>query len=637
MPTNLVRVENDGTATVLATNFDKSKFDPALYGNNAFFVDSEAPVTSAGKQIPQIGLPFSTFSSASLLTSTVASTIGGQDSYFIESPSLTAATSQSVSSNIIPLAEQKIEGTGYGTFTPTELVFQSTIQPTVINYLSLGGVTATDYNPTIGTIGATGTFVGSRAAQFKGSYLDTDTAAAGISLPGFTSASYFLISGWLLLETTPSGSYNPVVITRSSSTGLTGTTSDSFRLNYDNADSKFKFHFSTTSTPTSTTGYQHDIDVSPAGITLSEWSHFAIAYSFTSGGGTTVSSYWNGNRIEQTLSGITGSLRGTKSSVYVGCDSSGKYPFKGWIDDLVISAGTTLEALRGFEHGSTAPVPSAHQDAGYYTVYYLSMDGPLGTSLFPCDTTNKICSNVAAQTGSLYVYGNIGVTSSRMWTPAFSGVCGGHAPYGASAGYIFGYDSGACWVPSAVTEISSGLTAAKQYRKDLADYTLRYYLGLTMYGISGASGDFKNLFSGSTYPSSFVYTPLESNLNYLKNIYDSIIVAGSTANVSIADANGTYYTFATAAAVNLYKDVLAYFNGAVSQFTTVNNRIDTQASFTSLKLISGPNGTALVSKLAASGNESLFISPISTVTKTSRSPENYWNVGVENIPLEYVP
>jgi hypothetical protein len=377
------------------------------------------------------------------------------------------------------------------------------------------------------------------------------------------------------------------------------------------------------------------MNASPVGVTLNEWHHFAVAYT-NAGSSASVSSYWNGNQVQK-YTGATGTIRNTKSSVYVGCGGSGKKPFKGWIDDLVVSTGTTLEALRGFQHGSTASVPSAHQDAGYYTVYYLSMDGPLGTSLFPCDTTNKMCSNVAAQTGSLYVYGNIGVTSSRMWTPAFSGVCGGHAPYGASAGYIFGYDSGACWVPSAVTEISSGLTAAKQYRKDLADYTLRYYLGLTMYGISGASGDFKNLFSGSTYPSSFVYTPLESNLNYLKNIYDSIVVAGSTANVSIADANGTYYTFATAAAVNLYKDVLAYFNGAVSQFTTVNNTIDTQASFTSLKLISGPTGTALVSKLAASGNESLYISPLSTVTKTNRSPENYWNVSIENIPLEYVP
>ena len=629
MPTNLIRIENNGSATVLQTNFDKSKFDPSIYGNNVFFVDSGS--SAASENFASYSSPMSMPSSSSimgsisLLTPTSTSSISGHNSYFIESNSASSIISSA--STVIPLAEQKIEGTGYGTFTPTELVFQSTIQPTVINYLSLSGVTATDYNPTIGTIGATGTFVGSRAAQFKGSYLDTDTAAAGLSLPGFTTnnATYFLVSGWLYIESTPPSAYENIVFTRSPD-GASGSTGDSFRLDYDNSNSRFKFDFTTTAN-TSYSGFQRTVPVSPVGVTLNQWHHFAVSY-INAGSSAAVATYWNGNQTDK-LTGFTGNIRNSQSSFYVGCGGTGKRPFKGWIDDLVISVGTTLEVLRGFQHGSTAPVPSAHQDAGYYTVYYLSMDGPLRTSLFPCDTTNKMCSNVAAQTGNLYVYGNIGVTSSRMWTPAFSGVCGGHAPYGASAGYIFGYDSGACWVPSAVTEISSGLTAAKQYRKDLADYTLRYYLGLTMYGISGASGDFKNLFSGSTYPPSFVYTPLETNLNYLKNIYDSIIVAGSTANVSIADANGTYYTFATAAAVNLYKDVLAYFNGAVSQFTTVNNRIDAQASFTSLKLISGPTGTALVSKLAASGNESLFISPLSSITKTNRSPENYWNVSVE--------
>ena len=620
---NLIRIDENGTATTLATGYSVIGFDPSVYGNNVFIVDSDisSPVSLGTAPQATAVLPF---------FSTPISVGSGVSSFSINSDLQQTSSVASASVVVFPLAEQKIDGTGYGTFTPTELVFQSTIQPTVINYLSLGGVTATDYNPTIGTIGATGSFLGSRAAQFKGSYLDTDTVAAGLSLPGFTSAEYFLVSGWLYMESSPTSAYDPIVITRSPD-GVSGSTSDSFRLEYDYSSSRFQFHFSTNANTTSS-GFDHTMNASPVGVTLNEWHHFAVAYT-NAGSSAAVSSYWNGNRVQK-YTGATGTIRNTNSSVYVGCGGSGKKPFKGWIDDLVVSTGTTLEALRGFQHGSTAPVPSVHQDAGFYTVYYLSMDGPLGTSLFPCDTTNKMCSNVAAQTGSLYVYGNIGVTSSRMWTPALSGVCGGHAPHGASAGYIFGYDSGACWVPSAVTELSSGLTAAKQYKKDLADYTLRYYLGLTMYGISGASGDFKNLFSGSTYPSSFVYTPLESNLNYLKNIYDSIVVAGSTANISIADANGIYYTFATAAAVNLYKDVLAYFNGAVSQFTTVNSTIDSQASFTTLKLISGPTGSALVSKLAATGNESLFISPISTVTKTNRSPENYWDVGVE---YQYYP
>jgi len=534
--------------------------------------------------------------------------------------------------SVFPLAEQKIDGSGYGVFIPTELVFQSTITPQVINYLTLSGTTATEYNPTVGTIGATG-YVGSGAAQFKGSYLDTDTAAAGISLPGISSATYFLVSGWVYMETSPTSAYDPIIITRSPD-GVSGSTSDSFRLEYDYSSSRFQFHFSTAANTTST-GFDHNMNVSPVGVTLNEWHHFAVAYT-NAGNSAAVSSYWNGNQVQK-YTGATGSIRGSQSSVYLGCGGSGKKPFKGWLDDIIISAGTTLEALRGFQHGSTAPVPSVHQDAGYYTVFYLSMDGPIGTSYFPCDTSNKMTSNVAFAGGSLYTYGCIGVTASNQWKPAFSGVCGGHAAAGSSAGYIFGYDSGACWIPTAVTELSTGLTAAKQYRKNLNDYTFRYYLGLTMYGSSGSSGDFKNLYSGSTYPNSFTYTPLEANLNYLKNIYDAIIVAGSTAPVSVADSYGVYYNFATADAVNLYKDVLTYYNAANTSFTAVSNRIDAQATFGALKLLVGTTASGLVSKLAASGNQSLFISPISIATKTARSPENYWNISVEKTPVEYAP
>jgi hypothetical protein len=633
MPKNLVKIESDGSTTVIQAGVDINSANLVNYGSNYFIVDSG--ITSPSDSITTY-TSFNPLSLASVdsLYPPSTGTIGGLPSSFLSATAGSSALTDSVP--VFSLAEQKIEGTGYGTFIPTELVFQSTITPQVINYLTLSGATATEYNPTIGTIGATGTngFVGSRAAQFKGSYLDTDTAAAGISLPGFTTASYFLISGWVYMETAPTSAYDPILITRSPD-GVTGTTSDSFRLEYDYSSSRFQFHFSTTAN-TTTTGFDHTMNVSPSGVTLNEWNHFAVAYSKPTAGNTAyVSSYWNGNQI-QYYTGATGSLRGTKSSLYIGCGGNGKKPFKGWLDDLVVSAGTTSDALRGFLHGTTATVPSTHQDAGYYTVYYLSMDGPIGTSYFPCDTTNKMASNVAFQGSSLYVYGCMGVTASRMWTDTLNGVCGGHAAAGASAGYIFGYDSGACWIPTSVTEISSGLTAAKQYRKDLNEYTFRYYLGLTMYGASGASGDFKKLYSGSTFPTSFTYTPLESNVNYLKNIYDSIIVAGSTLSVSIADSYGVYYTFATAAAVNLYQDVLLYYNTANSGFSNISNTIDGQSTFSSLKRITGVSGPVIVSKLAASGNESLFISPLSTVTKTSRSPENYWNISVEQQVLTFV-
>ena len=527
--------------------------------------------------------------------------------------------------SVFPLAEQKISGTGYGKFYPSELVFQSFFTPQIINYLTLNGVTATEYNPTVDTVGVTG-YVGIRAAKFNGSYLDTDTAAAGISLPGFTSASYFLVSGWVYMNTSPTSAYDPIIITHSPD-GVSGSTSDSFRLEYDYSSSRFQFHFSTTAN-TASTGFDHTMNVSPVGVTLNEWNHFAVAYT-NAGSSASVSSYWNGNQIQKYTS-ATGSIRGSKSSVYVGCGGSGKKPFKGWIDDLIISTGTTLEALRGFRHGTTATVPSSHQDAGVYTVYYLSMDGPLGTSYFPCDISNKVCSNVAFAGNNLYIYGSIGVTTSNMWKQTFNGVCGGHAVASSSAGYIFGYTSGACWIPTEVTELSSGITSAKQYRKDLADYTLRDYLGATaMQGASGSSGDFVNLYSGSTFPTSFSYYATEYNLNYLRNVYDAVIVAGSTAPVAVEDAYGNYYSFNTGGVVNLYKDVLNYFNTVNTERTSINTSIDSKSTFTTLKQVKGFTNPKIVAKLAKLGNDSIFISPISTITGTNRSPENNWDISKE--------
>jgi hypothetical protein len=247
-------------------------------------------------------------------------------------------------------------------------------------------------------------------------------------------------------------------------------------------------------------------------------------------------------------------------------------------------------------------------------------------------------SNVAFYNGDLFIYGNIGSTASRTWTTPIVGVCGGHAVPGTSYGYIFGYDTKSCFIPTAVTDLTSGLTGAKEYRKDLIDYSFRYYLGITaMAGASGASGDFTNLYSGSTFPTSWTYYGIESNLNYLKNVYDAIIVGGLTAEVGIPNAQGNYYSFVTAAACNLYKDVLAYFGEANTARTFANNAIDSKTSYTDLKLFQGITQPKIVSKLAASGNSVVYIPVTSLTTKTNRSPENYWNTGVEQEKVEAIP
>lgn len=618
MPKSLVQIDpSNGQVTVLQRNISPETFVPSDYPNpsNVFIVRSNIQSFE--------GTIYTGFTTPN---QPVADGIG---SFSTIPPS---TTTSSISANIFGLAEQQMDGTAYGTFSPTELVFQSNIRPEIINYLSLSGVTASDYNPTVGSIGVTG-YVGGGAAQFKGSYLDTDTAAAGISLPGFTTASYFLISGWVYMESTPSA-YDPIIITRSpDGVDGSGTTSDSFRLEYDRSSARFQFNFSTTAN-TTTPGFDYTINVSPSGVTLNQWNHFAVAYSKPSAGNTAyVSSYWNGNQISYDA-GKTGSLRGSRSSLYIGCSGTGKKSFKGWLDDLIISAGTTGDVLRGFLHGTTAPVPTLQQDAGFYTVYYMSMDGPIGTSYFPCDTTNKVVSNLAfGNQSKMYVYGTIGVTSSRMWTSFINGVCGGYTA-GNSTGYIFGYNSGACFIPTAVTDLVSGLTAAKQYRKDLMDYTMRYYLGFTaMRGSSGASGDFVNLYSGTTFPTSFTYLPTESNLNYLANIYNAIVVCGSTLSVGIEDANGVYYSFATAGAVNVYKDVLTYYNNINTDRLSVNNTIDSKNSFLALKQVQGYTKQAVISRLAQGGNPSVMIPAVAAITGFSRNPEDGYNLSAESTPL----
>jgi len=61
----------------------------------------------------------------------------------------------------------------------------------------------------------------------------------------------------------------------------------------------------------------------------------------------------------------------------------------------------------------------------------------------------------------------------------------------------------------------------------------------------------------------------------------------------------------------------------------VNTSIDAQTTYSNLKRIEGITQTNIASKLAASGNGVVYIRPVSSISGTNRSPENYWNVGVE--------
>jgi hypothetical protein len=113
----------------------------------------------------------------------------------------------------------------------------------------------------------------------------------------------------------------------------------------------------------------------------------------------------------------------------LGSGASGDRPLKGYMEHLMVSMGTTSAALREFAHGTTGSV-STDQFAGDYTVYAMSMNGPLGSSLFPCENAKRVISTVVFTDP---IGGRLGVANiSRESTSVhgvsmFTGINGGHS------------------------------------------------------------------------------------------------------------------------------------------------------------------------------------------------------------------
>lgn len=594
MAKNLLKFDTVTGELVSSTQIDPLLYDPTAHSGYVSYLSDSAV-------------------SSQTVTVSETKSVGGTNT----SPVFSIVTTKLVS--ITPTAEQKLTGTAYGTFTPNELVFQSTITPQVVNYLSLSGATATAYEPTIGTIGVTtGTPVGALAAQFKGSYLDTDTAAAGLSLSPFAtgvSTTYFMISGFLLFETTPSGAYDPIIMTRSLN-GVSGSTYDSFRMEYDTSSGQVQFHFSPV--VYSSAGYQYTTNVSPAGgLTLNQWHHFGVAYT-NAGSSALVSTYWNGERTAQ-QGGFTGNFRNvTTKPLMIGCGSEGKRPLKGWLDEIMISGGNTASALRGFLHGTTAPVPTSSQIPGEFTYAYLSMDGPIGTSLFPCDTGAKVVSVAAYQNtseGELYVSSvnrTVAANTAIASITLFDGVCGGHTPYtGVTAAAVFGYDSGACFIPTAVTQIA-GLTALKAVKTDMSNYSYYHLLGATaMWGYTGSgnAGDFPKFFAvtaGGFTGTTLSFLPVNENVLYMRNAYERITVCGFTGSTQFIDSQGNAYLLGTTLAKAAYNDIISYIATAKNQNNVLNASITGATTNTALKALTGYGGTAGIKLASLSATEPLL-------------------------------
>jgi hypothetical protein len=327
----------------------------------------------------------------------------------------------------------------------------------------------------------------------------------------------------------------------------------------------------------------------------------------------------------------------------VGSGASGDKPLKGWLEHIMVSMGGVNLALREFTHGATAPVEPI-QFAGDYTVYSMTMNGPLGSSLFPCLSTKRIVSAVSFTDplgGRLGVANLTRENTSVHGVTLFSGVDGGHTASGGSAGYLFGYDSGACMVVYGVTSTVTALADAQKVKGCLVDHTIAYLVGSTaMRGTCGASGDFKSLFAGPSASFSgrtFSFLPTTANVSVLRSIYDNIIVSGSTATYTLSDFEGNMYTFSTGGVKNLYADVIRYQTAAYIQGTNLRNSIAGTTLTSNLYQLNGFSAEGLVNKLAPSltTNGFLYLTGKAKATKKTNTPETQNTVSPKSIePFE---
>jgi hypothetical protein len=202
----------------------------------------------------------------------------------------------------------------------------------------------------------------------------------------------------------------------------------------------------------------------------------------------------------------------------------------------------------------------------------------------------------------------------------FDGVCGGFSPSGGSAAYLFGTDSGACMIVSSVEQLY-GVTAAREIRKNAAEHTNYYLLGVTvMYGENGASGDFPNLFSSgwTANGQSFSFLPVQSNVNWLRNHYDNIVVGGYTGNTTIEDYYGIPYVFGPTHTKKLYQDVIKYHSDANTLKSQLVSQISSATTHAQVKSAGGYTA-AILTKLASTAktNPVVYISPKSKESGTS--------------------
>lgn len=607
MAKDLVKIDLNGTVSSIEKNTDQYNYEP-IYSDQSlqeFLIDSQIST-----------LPYNII-------------VSGGIGFTIPSQIL-----------INPYTEQVLSGQVFGDFQVNEQAFQSTVTPQIINRVVIGGATATEYAPTIGTVGASGPFLGVRAAQFKGSYLDLNEPGAGIQLPpfNFSDGKYFSVEGFVYFQSFPN-TYDPILISRGID-GVGGTTHDSFSIEYNRSDRYLaaKYNFKGWTAP----GFDGYTILSPQdGVTLNKWHHFAFVIdSGTTSGEIRVAGFFDGQRTDVAAVATSGdgytreNIRPSIAPITIGCGASGERPFKGWMDSIIISGSSfSSDALRGYNPlASGITVPSFKEpSAGNHTIYSLNMNGPVGTSLFPCDTSAKLVSTVSFLSPANSKVG-VALISKQNTSPigitAFTGVCYGHSVSNGSAGYLFGYNSGACMVVSGVEQLH-GITRARQIRSSAAEHTISYLLGSTaMNGICGASKDFTDFFSANWGGNTFSYLATQTNTLNLRFIYDSITISGRTGVFYIKDFDSnTVYGVQTADIKNLYADVVEYHAVSSKIGVSASARMQGITTMQDLYNSKGFEDEAIVQKVAPNIDKVgiLFINTNGRVTKSTSFPEREYS------------
>jgi hypothetical protein len=208
-------------------------------------------------------------------------------------------------------------------------------------------------------------------------------------------------------------------------------------------------------------------------------------------------------------------------------------------------------------------------------------------------------------------------------------VDGGHtaSSVGASAGYLFGFDSGACMIIAGVTSTISLLADSKKIKGNLIDHSIAYLNGSTaMRGVCASPGDFPLLFAGSSASFSglsFSFLPTTSNVSVLRSIYDNIIIAGLSGSYNLSDFEGNMYTFSTGGVKNLYADVVSYQSTAFSLGNSLKAAVTGATTKSNLYELNGLCGEGLVNKLAPqlTTNGFLYLTGKAKETKKTNNPE----------------